>query len=108
MQTIRCTYCNKFFKITEAVASQISEEEKKLREEEIMKARLEEKQQAERRLHEELVMKEKNYENQFREDRERIERLMKNLLKANEEMRALRKKDEEREIENQRKLSQME
>lgn len=104
MQTILCNYCKKEIEISQAIADQLSEEEKKHREEEILKARLEEKQNAEKRLKEELQLKQRNYENEIRENNERVEKYMQELLKKEEEMRFLRKRDEEREIENQKKL----
>ncbi len=104
MQTILCIYCKKTFEISQAIADQISEEEKKLREAAIEKARLEEKQNSEKRMKEEMAIKEKNYEMQLVEDKERFEKLMQDFLKANEEARQLRRKDEEREMETQRKL----
>lgn len=108
MQTILCTNCKQPIEISQAIADQISDEEKKNREEAIRLAREEERKNAERKLREEVILKEKNYENQLKEDRERIERLMQDLLKANEETRNLRKKDEEREIENQKRLAELE
>lgn len=104
MKTIICTYCKKEVEISQALLEQISEDEKKLREEAIEKARLEEKQMAERRLREELELKEKNYFSQQREDKERIGKLIEQLEKAADETRELRQKDEERELENKRKL----
>ena len=108
MQTILCTNCKQPIEISQAIADQISDEEKKNREEAIRIAREEERRNAEKKLREEVTLKEKNYENQLKEDRERIERLMQDLLKANEETRNLRKKDEEREIENQKRLAELE
>lgn len=104
MQTILCPYCKQSIEISQAIADQISEEEVKHREEAIAAARVEEKKNAEKKLREEISLKEKDFQNQLKEDRERIERLMQDLLKANEEMRTLRKKDEERDIENQKKM----
>lgn len=108
MQTIKCTFCKKPIEITQALQDQLSEEEKKHREEEITKATEEGRKRAELKLREELELKEKNYENQLKEDKESIQKLRDSFLKANEESRALRKKDEEREIENQRKLQKLE
>lgn len=108
MQTILCTNCKQPIEISQAIADQISDEEKKNREEAIRIAREEERRNAEKKLREEVSLKEKNYENQLKEDRERIERLMQDLLKANEETRNLRKKDEEREIENQKRFAELE
>jgi len=108
MQTIQCIYCKRSFEISEALADQISEEEKKHREEEIQKVRLEEQTKTKRLLEEELKRKEQNFQAQLKEDKEQKDRLMQDLLKANEDMRSLRKKDEERELENQKKLSEME
>lgn len=108
MQTILCIYCKKSFEISEALADQMSEEEKKHREEEIAKARLDEQGKVRRKIDEEMKLKEQNFQLQLKEDKEQRDRLMQDLLKANEEMRSLRKKDEERELENQKKLSEME
>lgn len=49
-------------------------------------------------------MKLKDLQNEKQEDKKRIEKLMQDILKANENMRELRKKDEERELEQQKKL----
>src|SRR5258708_6552781 len=108
MQTILCIYCKKPFEISQAIADQMSEEEKIHREEAIAAARLEEKTKLEKKLKEELSLKEKDFQNQIKEDSERIGRLMQDILKANEEMRTLKKRDEEREIENQRKMQTLE
>jgi len=104
MQTILCTYCKKPIEISQAIVDQTLEDERKKLHEQIEQIRLQEKEKTEKRLKEELLLKEKDFQNQLREDKERIERLMQNVLKANEETRILRKKDEEREIENQKKL----
>src|SRR5579859_4431998 len=106
MQTILCIHCKKPIEISQAIADQISEEERKHQEEAIATAREDERKNAEKKIREEVELKEKNFENQLKEDRERIERLMQDLLKANEETRGLRKKDEEREIENQKKFAE--
>lgn len=106
MQTIFCIHCKKPIEISQAIADQMSEEEKRYREEEMAKAIEESRKRTELLLREELELKEKNYENQLREDKDRIERLMHDILKANEDMRELRKKDEERELENQKKLQE--
>ncbi len=108
MQTIICIYCKKPIEISQAIADQISDEEKKHHEEAIAAARLEERKQAEKKLREEIFLKEKNYQNEIRENNERIEKLMQDLLRANGEMRSMRKKDEEREIENQKRFAELE
>lgn len=101
---ILCIHCKKPIEISQAIADQISEEERKLREDAIASARVEERKIAEKRFREESDLKVKNYENQLREDKQQRDKLMEDILKANEEMRQLRKIDEEREIENQKKL----
>lgn len=104
MQTILCIYCKKPFEISEALAHQISEEEKRLREEEINQVRLEEKERLEKKFRDEQELKEKDYQNQIQEGKEQTRELRETLLHLNKEIRDLRKKDEEREIENQKKL----
>lgn len=108
MQTILCTNCKQPIEISQAIADQVSEEEKKNREEAIRMAREEERKNAEKKLREEISLKEKDYQNEIKESNDRREKLMQDLLKANEEMRNLRKKDEEREIENQKKFAEIE
>lgn len=108
MQTIICIHCKKPIEISKALADQISEEEKKIRDDAILKAREEERKIFEQKFTEEMSQKTKNYENEIREGKERTERLLQDLLKANEETRQLRKKDEERELENQKKLTILE
>lgn len=108
MQTILCTNCKQPIEISQAIADQISEEEKKHQEEAIAMAREAERKATEKKLYEEAALKEQDYKNQLKENTERIERLMQDVLKANEEMRSLRKKDDEREIENQKKFAEVE
>ncbi|HSW97460.1 MAG TPA: DUF2130 domain-containing protein [Candidatus Saccharimonadales bacterium] len=108
MQTILCTNCKQPIEISQAIADQVSEEEKKQQAEAIAKAREEERKNAEKKLREEISLREKDYQNEIKENNERIERLMQDVLKANEAMRELRKKDEEREIENQKKFAEVE
>src|SRR5258708_7303973 len=108
MQTILCTYCKKPIEISQAIADQVSEEEKKHQEEAIAHAREEERIKVEKKIKEEISLKEKDYQNQIKESTDRIQQLMQDVLKANEEMRNLRKKDEERDIENQKRFAEIE
>lgn len=104
MQTILCPSCKEPIEISQAIADQVSEEDRKQQQEAIATAREEERKSAEKKLREEILLKEKDYKNQLREDRERIEKLTQSVLSANTQMRELQKKDEERELENQKKL----
>jgi hypothetical protein len=104
MQTVLCPHCKKEIEISEALTSQMLDEERIKFQKELEQARLEEKVKTEKRFIEkqELIMK--DLENERKGDRERIEKLMQDILKANEEMRTLKRKDEERELEQQKKL----
>lgn len=106
MQTIVCPNCNA--DVTQAlydqVVKQVSQEEKEKNQKEIEKVRTEEKIKAEKKVKEELELKLKELEEEKNSDKKRIEKLMQDVLKTNEEMRELKRKDEERELDNQKKL----
>lgn len=110
MQTIVCPHCKKPLEISEALDTEYREklvaelEEKHKIELQKQKVELEEK--ATRKVKEELELKLKELEEEKTEEKERREKLMQNLLKVNEEMRLMKIKDEERDLENQKKLAE--
>src|ERR1700704_2368328 len=98
MQAIKCPHCNTQFELTETLQKQVIEQATQLEREkfqkELEKMRLEEKEKTEKKIREELDLRLKDFENEKKSDRERIEKLMQNLLKANEDVRNLKQKDE--------------
>ncbi|MGH7246325.1 MAG: DUF2130 domain-containing protein [Candidatus Levyibacteriota bacterium] len=105
MQSITCPHCKKVIEITQALTEEVMSDISEKHKEELQKVRLEEKVLVEKKIREELDMKLKEVEQEKKSDKQRIEKLMQDILKANDDMRILRQKDEEREIENQKKLA---
>lgn len=112
MQALLCPHCKKEVEITQAlhdqVFAQVSQQEHERYLKEVEKVRIEEKEKTERRMKEEIAIKLKDLENEKKSANDRIEKLVQQILQTNEENRTLKQKDEEREIENQKKLNQLE
>lgn len=108
MQTIVCPHCKKSLEITQALhdetVEKILDAEKEKFIKELEKVKTEEKERVEKKIRQEMDIQFKDLENEKNDSQKRIEKLMQEVLKANGEMRALKQKDEEREIETQKKL----
>lgn len=108
MQTIICPHCKKNIEINKALQEQVfSQELEKERErikEEFQKISEKEKEHVAQKIKEEMVLQLRNTEKENQEYKQRIEKLMGDILKTNEEMRTLQRKEEERKIENEKKL----
>lgn len=107
---VTCPHCKKEIEISEVLQDQALEEihrsEEKKFKDELEKIKLQEKEKTEKRVREEFELQLKTTKEEATEEKERREKLMQDLLKMNEEMRELKRKEDEREIENQKKLQQ--
>lgn len=110
MDTVVCPHCGKDVKISQAFKHQIQEQvlaqEESKHKEEIERIKAETKQETEKRIKEEIELKIKDSQGEIAEQKARIEKLLQELLKSNEEKRLLKQKEEEQELEFQKKLSQ--
>lgn len=107
---VKCTHCGKDIEISEALTHQIKSElssslEKEFQEK-ITLAQKEAEEKATKRIAEEIETKLKDKENEATEARERNKKLQEELLGATRSMRELKEKDEQREVELERKLAQ--
>lgn len=109
MNKIVCPNCNREIEISQAIAHKIQEEvlEKakvKYKEQlENQKKEIEEK--AEKRIKSELDLKFKDSQNALDESKEQNKLLREQLLEITKQLRFLKQKDDERELEMQKKLS---
>jgi len=109
MNKIICPNCGKEVEISQAISHRIQEEvfqkaEDKYKEElERKKKEIEEK--AEKKIKEELELKFKDSQNALDETKEQNKLLREQLLEITKQLRFLKQKDEERELEMQKKLS---
>lgn len=106
--TIKCKYCGKEIEITEALRheyeEQVRSEERKRFESEKKELQKEAKESATKRVQEQFELEIKNLRREKDEEKGRSIKLIKQLENLNEEIRKLRRKDEERELEMKRKL----
>lgn len=93
LTTIKCKYCGKEIEITEALQHQIQEDAVKT---------------AKKQAQEEAQVKLKVLEKEKDEEKERNTRLLKQLEDLTDQIRQLRRKDEERELEMKKRLAQEE
>ncbi len=109
MNTIVCNYCGKDVEISTAITSQIQnqvlEEERKRHQDEMTKMLRDTQEKAEKKIKEEFSFQIENSRKEATEMKERTDKLMQDLLKANEEARLMKQREEEREIEMQKKLA---
>ena len=109
MNNVTCPNCGKTVEISQAIKHQIQEsilkdaEVKHKVELEKLKVEIEEK--AEKRVKEELELKFKDSENELEEARQQSKDLRGELLEITKQLRFLKQKDDERELEMQKKLS---
>lgn len=108
---IKCTHCGKDIEISEALTHKLKEElsssleeEYKLKMEKISK---EAEETALKKATETMEIKLKDMQNEASEARERSKKLQEELLEATKAMRELREKDEQRELEMEKKISEL-
>lgn len=109
MDTVLCPHCGKKVEVSQALKHQLSEE---LREElnakhkeELGKLREEIEKKAAKKIKEELELKMKDYQNEAAEEKEKSRKLGEQLLEMNKHIRDLQRKDEQRELDMEKKLS---
>ena len=109
MNKITCPSCKKEIEISEAFKHQFQEsilaKAEVKHKEEVEKLRLEIQQKAEKKVKEELELKFKNSESELEEAKEQSRELREQLLEITKQLRLLKQKDDERELEMQKKLS---
>ncbi|MBU4016350.1 DUF2130 domain-containing protein, partial [Patescibacteria group bacterium] len=109
MVTVTCRNCGKDVDVSLALKHQVSEEIKKelsgKHKEELEKLRLEIEKKAGDKIREELEFKMKNFQNENAEEKEKSKKLNEQLLEMNKSIRDLRTKDEQRELEMEKKLN---
>lgn len=108
MNNIKCPNCGKLVEISEAIKHQIQEsilaKAESKHKEEIEKLKIEIDEKAEKRVKEEFELRFKDSQNELSESREQNRLLREELLQITKELRILRQKDEERDLEMQKKL----
>lgn len=108
MNQIPCPHCGKIVEITHALRHQIEQEILKSQEEKFkkdlasLKTQIEE--QAKKRIQEELDLKLQEKEQEATDSRKRNQLLQEQLLGLTKQLRDLKQKDDERELEMQKKL----
>jgi len=109
MNKIVCPNCNREIEISQAIAHKIQEEvlEKahKKYNEALEKQRKDIEEKAEKRIKDELELKFKDSQNELDEVKEQSRELREQLLELTKQLRLLKQKDDERELEMQKKLS---
>lgn len=106
--TFRCPHCGQEIEISEALSHQIEEKvieslkEEHLREVEAATKRAQE--EAIRKANAQFAQELKNAQKEVMEEKERANKLLKQLETLNDEIRKLRRRDEERELEMKKKL----
>lgn len=109
MNDITCPNCGKRVEISQAIKHQIQEsilaKAENKHKEELEKLRIEVEEKAERRIKEELELKFKDSQNELQESKEQSRDLREQLLGITKQLRLLKQKDDERDLEMQKKLS---
>lgn len=110
MQTITCPHCHKPFEPTEALIAEYKEkfaEELEARHKEALeKQLLKLEEETTKKIKNELEVKLRDLEKEKNAEKERREKFMEDLLKARDEVRLLKIKDEDRELETRKKLAE--
>lgn len=109
MNDILCPNCGKKVEISQAIKHQIQEDilakAESKHKEELEKIKNDIEQKAERKVKEELELKFKDSANELIESKEQNRLLREQLLEITKQLRLLKQKDDERELEMQKKLS---
>lgn len=110
MITVICQNCGKDVEVSQALKHQVSEEIKEelkaKHKEELEKLRLEIEKKTEERIKEELEFKLKNIQNEASEEKKKNKILQEQLIELNKFLRELKTKDEQRELEMEKKLNE--
>lgn len=109
MDDFICPNCKKKVKISQAIKHQFQEsilaDAEVKHKEELEKLKVELEDKAEKRVKEELELKFKDSQNELSETKEQSRQLREQLLELTKQLRLLKQKDEERELDMQKKLS---
>lgn len=109
MNTVLCPHCGKKVEISQAfkhqITAQIKEEMSSRHKEELEQLRKEIEKKASEKIKEELELRLKNYQNEAAEEKERNKKLADQLLDLNKTIRDLKTKDDQRELEMEKKLN---
>ena len=112
MNTIICPHCKKSVEISQAIRHEIEEQTladvSAKHQKELEEAKKIASDQAVKKITEETMLQLKDKENETLEAKERNKKLQEQLLGMNTMMRELKKKDEERDLEMQKKISEQE
>ncbi|HSW48347.1 MAG TPA: DUF2130 domain-containing protein [Candidatus Saccharimonadales bacterium] len=109
---VKCKHCGKEFELSEALTHQVTEKalseelEKHKREVEVVRKEAEEK--AFKKAEDEMSLKLKNTQNEAEETAKKNEELREKQLELSKELRNLKEKDKDREIEMQKTLEEKE
>ncbi len=112
MNMVKCKHCGKEFELSEALTHQVTEKalseelEKHKREVEVVRKEAEEK--AFKKAEDEMSLKLKNTQNEAEETAKKNEELREKQLELSKELRNLKEKDKDREIEMQKTLEEKE
>lgn len=110
MQTIICPHCKESFEISEALDTEYKEklvaELEKKHKDALEKQKIELEEKTTKKVKEELELKLKDQANEAIEAREKSKKLQDELLENTKLLRELKNKDQERELEMQKKLSE--
>lgn len=112
MNMVKCKHCGKEFELSEALTHQVTEKalseelEKHKREVEVVRKEAEEK--AFKKAEDEMSLKLKNTQNEAEETAKKNEELREKQLELSKELRNLRERDKDREIEMQKTLVEKE
>lgn len=99
--TISCPHCKKDIELTEAFKHEFQEQFEK----DLETAKKEAEEKLRLKLEDEQKLKQRDAENEKQELKEQNKKLQENLLELNKSLRDLKVKDEERELEMQKKLA---
>jgi len=109
MNDILCPNCGKRVEISQAIKHQIQEsilaKAESKHKEEIDKLKIDIEEKAEKKVREELELRFKDSANELIESKEQSRQLREQLLEITKQLRLLKQKDDERELEMQKKLS---
>jgi len=110
--TIKCKYCGREIEISEALQHKIQEEaltaEKSRHQQELAAARKLAEQQVFQKLSQDFELQLKTLQKERDEEKDRNSKLLKQLEDLTDQIRQLRRKDEERELEMKKRLSEEE
>lgn len=98
MATTKCPHCGKQIEISEALKHEVEENVKAAAVQEALK-------EAQKKADEKFESELKRFQKEANEERERNQKLLKQLEDLNDQLRQLRRKDEERDLEMKKRLA---